>query len=106
MPKHHHILSALFGLSVGDALGVPVEFQSRSALDKNPVKDMREFGSHNVPAGTFSDDSSLAFCLSEALAEGFSLQAIADNFINWRYNSYWTAHGYVFDIGVATSAAI
>lgn len=31
----------LWGLIVGDALGVPVEFQDREELEKNPVIDMR-----------------------------------------------------------------
>jgi len=42
--KSKQILSALFGLAVGDALGVPVEFKSRSSLKRNPVEGMREFG--------------------------------------------------------------
>ncbi len=96
----------LFGLSVGDALGVPVEFMSRQTISKDPVTGMRAFGTHNQPAGTFSDDSALAFCLAEALTQDFSLQKIANNFAAWVNNNYWTPHGKVFDIGIATSQAI
>ncbi len=96
----------LFGLSVGDALGVPVEFKSRQVIQQSPVTDMRGYGTYNLPAGTFSDDSSLAFCLEEALTHNFSLQRIANNFSEWKNNSYWTPYGNVFDIGIATSAAI
>lgn len=67
---------------------------------------MMGYGSHNVPAGTFSDDSSLAFCLAQALTEEFSLHTIARNFVNWRYDAYWTALGTVFDIGISTAEAI
>ncbi|WP_020567768.1 ADP-ribosylglycohydrolase family protein [Neolewinella persica] len=35
------ITTALLGLSVADAIGVPVEFQSRLELNKNPVTDIR-----------------------------------------------------------------
>ncbi len=56
------VLDGVFGLCIGDALGVPVEFKSRSCLAKNPVKDMIGYGTHNQPPGTWSDDSSLAFC--------------------------------------------
>lgn len=75
----------LFGVAIGDALGVPVEFKSREEISRQPVTDMIGYGTHNQPAGTFSDDSSLAFCLAEAIASRFTLEGIARNFINWRY---------------------
>lgn len=96
----------LFGVAVGDALGVPVEFNSRQSIALNPVTDMRGHGTHNQPAGTWSDDSSLTFCLAEALIEEFDLQTIGNNLIAWLKKDFWTAHGNVFDIGVATSYAI
>jgi ADP-ribosylglycohydrolase len=96
----------LFGLAVGDALGVPAEFKSRKTIRKDPIKGMTGFGTHDQPPGTFSDDSSLAFCLAEALSEGFDLDKIAQNFLKWEDENYWTAHGEVFDIGISTSRAI
>lgn len=96
----------LFGVAVGDALGVPVEFKSRQAISQNPVIDMTGFGTYNLPAGTFSDDSSLAFCLAEALTQEFSLQKIGNNFVAWLNNNFWTPRGNVFDVGIATSQAI
>ncbi len=101
-----NIKSALFGVAVGDALGVPVEFRSRATISQNPVKDMIGYGTYNLPAGTFSDDSSLTFCLAEALTQGFDLNIIGNNFVQWCYNNYWTPRGDVFDIGVATKQAI
>jgi ADP-ribosylglycohydrolase len=56
------IKAGIFGVCVGDALGVPVEF-SREQLKRSPVTTMRAFGTHRQPAGTWSDDSSLALCL-------------------------------------------
>lgn len=35
------VLDGIMGLAVADALGVPVEFSSRSSLYKNPVEGMR-----------------------------------------------------------------
>jgi len=98
--------SILFGIAVGDALGVPVEFESREEISRQPVTDMIGYGTHNKPAGTFSDDSSLTFCLAEAIASGFTLEGTARNFINWRYDNYWTADNEVFDIGMTTQRAI
>ena len=48
------IKSALFGVAVGDALGVPVEFNSRQTISKNPVTDMIGYGTYDLPAGTWS----------------------------------------------------
>jgi ADP-ribosyl-[dinitrogen reductase] hydrolase len=96
----------LLGVAVGDALGVPVEFKSREAIAENPVTEMTGFGTYNLAPGTFSDDSSLAFCLAEALTQEFNLQKIADNFVAWLNNNYWTARGNVFDVGIATKQSI
>jgi ADP-ribosylglycohydrolase len=96
----------LLGVSVGDALGVPFEFESRDQLKANRVNSMTGYGTHNVPAGTWSDDSSLTFCLAEALLLDFNLQNVANNFIGWLYKGVWTPYGKVFDIGVTTDQAI
>ena len=96
----------LIGGAVSDALGVPVEFKSREYLKANPVSGMIGYGTHNQPAGTFSDDSSLTFCLVEALSSGYDLKSIANNFVRWKDDGWWTANGEVFDIGVGTHTAI
>ncbi len=100
------MLSGLMGLCVGDALGVPVEFSSRAERVKSPVTSMLGYGTWDVPAGTWSDDSSLTFCLAECLCTGFSLEAIASSFWRWYHEAYWTASGEVFDIGNTTFMAI
>lgn len=104
--KNKLIHSALFGVAAGDALGVPVEFRDRNYLKVNPVTDMLANGTHKQPAGTWSDDSSLTFCLAETLANEYDLKTLANRFVNWYDYGYWTPHGGVFDIGVATSKAI
>ena len=67
---------------------------------------MLGFGTHNQPAGTWSDDSSLSFCLSESLCSGFDIGDIAAKFVMWYYDNYWTPYGVVFDVGGTTSEAI
>lgn len=96
----------LFGLAVGDALGVPVEFLSRQELREKPVVTMIGNGFHQQPPGTWSDDSSLAFCLAEALTVEYDLNQIGNNFVQWKNDAYWTAHDVVFDIGNITERAI
>ncbi len=100
------IKSALLGVAVGDALGVPVEFNSRQTITQNPVTGMIGYGTYNLPAGTWSDDSSLTFCLAEALTQDFDLNTIGQNFVKWYQDDFWTPRGRVFDIGIATRQAI
>lgn len=100
------IESGLFGLAIGDALGVPVEFKSRISLRENPVTDMMGYMSWNQPPGTFSDDSSLAFCTAESLCKGFDIEDMAITFVKWMQEGYWGAHHKVFDIGGTTKYSL
>jgi len=100
------IKAAFLGLAIGDALGVPVEFKSRMALDSNPVKTMLEYGCWNQPKGTWSDDSSLTFCLADSLCGGYNLNDIAQKMLLWYQHAYMTAHGEVFDVGGTTRHAL
>ncbi|HRJ10515.1 MAG TPA: ADP-ribosylglycohydrolase family protein [Prosthecobacter sp.] len=105
--RQQRILGGLFGSLVGDALGVPVEFQPRARRKGDPVTSMRGFGTHNQPAGTWSDDGSLLLCAAESLAEhGFDTQDMGRRFARWLDEGRWTAHGLVFDIGNATRQAL
>jgi len=97
---------ALIGLAVGDALGVPVEFMERSVILENPVQEMRAYGTYDQPMGTWSDDSSLTFCLADSLIEGFDLIDMAERFVLWKHQAYWSARGEVFDIGITSAVAI
>lgn len=96
----------LFGIAIGDAVGVPYEFSSREQMKKYPAKDIVGYKTHNQPPGTWSDDSSLTFCLAESLIKGYSLKSTAKNFVKWKNESYWTARNSVFDIGMTTAKAI
>lgn len=100
------IKDGIIGLAIGDAIGVPFEFKSRNELNKSPVKDITGYGTHYQPPGTWSDDSSLTFCLADSLCVGFDLIQIAKQFIAWKLDAKWTAHNEVFDIGIQTSKSI
>jgi ADP-ribosylglycohydrolase len=102
------VQGGLFGVCIGDALGVPVEGASRVSLKKHPV---RGFGhgtaSKMIPVGWWSDDSSLTFCLAESLAEkGVDLGSIARKFCSWLYKGHWTPAGKAFGIGYTTALAL
>ena len=101
------ILGGLWGSLVGDALGVPVEFIDRATVQLNPVNSMREFGTHNQPRGTWSDDGAMILCTTDSLLNHeFSLADMGDKFVGWMNDGLWTANGDVFDVGATTSAAL
>lgn len=100
------IMGGIIGLVVGDALGVPVEFQTRKKLQASPVTTMLSYGMHAQPLGTWSDDSSMTLCLLESLSNGLDYDDICMKFLKWVETGYMTAHGDVFDIGGTTLAAI
>ncbi|MDN4012087.1 ADP-ribosylglycohydrolase family protein [Chryseobacterium gambrini] len=100
------VKAGIFGVCVGDALGVPVEFKTRETLKAFPVENMREFGSWNQPKGTWSDDSSLTLCIAENLTKGYNLEKIGQSFVKWVKYGHWTAHGRLFDIGGTTRHSV
>ncbi|MFK7806267.1 MAG: ADP-ribosylglycohydrolase family protein [Saprospiraceae bacterium] len=104
--KSNKVIDALFGVAVGDAVGVPFEFNSREAMKLSPAEGMVGYGTYDQPEGTWSDDSSLTFCLAESLVLGYDLVDISKRFINWKNEAYWSARGELFDIGLTTSKAI
>ncbi len=97
--------SAIMGLVVGDALGVPFEFAKR---DTFTATDMIGYGTYNQPVGTWSDDSSMTMATVTSLAKlgKIDLHDIMINFYKWYRFDAFTPYGKVFDIGNTTKAAI
>ena len=101
------IKAVVIGHAVGDALGVPVEFASREELDDAPVTDMEGYGTYPVPAGAWSDDTSMSLCTLEVLGKyGLDYDRIMENFGRWYYNDEFTPTGEMFDVGNTCSIAI
>ena len=89
------IFDGIIGVAIGDALGVPVEFQSRAEIAGNPVISMRGYGTHHQPAGTWSDDTSLTLALLDSIAENCNVNYtdIMDKFSQWLMQGEYTALG-------------
>lgn len=101
------IKSVMIGHAIGDALGVPVEFNTRDSLKERPVTKMTGFGTYNVPAGTWSDDTSMSLCALESLKDGDTkYDDIMENFCKWYYNDQFTATGVMFDVGNTCADAV
>src|SRR5580765_776367 len=100
------IVGGLWGSLVGDALGVPFEFEGREERRSHPATEMAEYGTHRQPKGTWSDDGSLILCIADSLLRNeFDTQEMGQRFLGWYREELWTPHGKVFDVGITTSRA-
>lgn len=89
----------IYGQAVADALGVPYEFRARGTF---ACTDMVGFGSHHQPAGTWSDDTSMALCICDSFRElgHIGTEDIRQRFVRWYREGAYTVDG-IFDIGGA-----
>lgn len=101
------VVSGIVGAAIGDAIGVPVEFQYREQLSRSPVTGMQAHGTHNQPAGTWSDDTSMMLATASALSDmQFDPGRIATAFLDWRDHGAFSPDEKVFDIGLTTNTAL
>lgn len=101
------ILAGVFGLALGDAVGVPFEFQKREFVKSYNLNKMWGYGTHNQPVGTWSDDTSLVLATLDAMSCNIgSFERVMDNFKSWLRSGKYTALGHRFDVGGTTALAI
>lgn len=86
--RNSRILGSLYGLAVGDALGGPYEFNRRR--NYKYTAEMEESETFHVndeplPAGTWTDDTSMALCLGQSLVEnnGLDWKDAAAKWCDW-----------------------
>lgn len=108
MNNEELVNNSILGFVVGDALGVPIEFNSRNYLKDNPLKEMIGYGSHSVPEGTWSDDTSMMLATMDSVIEKkeINYNDIMKKFCDWYMDSKYTATGVTFDIGISTRKAL
>ena len=102
------LTAMLLGHAVGDALGVPVELSLRSRLAENPVTEMRGYGAHNQPPGTWSGDTALTIATMASITRcgKIDYEDILRNFVDWYSGGLFTAGGENFDCDPVTARAI
>ena len=98
----------IWGVLVGDALGMPVQFKSRAELKKYPVTTMQGYGTYNMPPGAWSDDSSMTLATLDSIKEkkGIDYDDIMERFIDWNLHGKYTPTGKSFDQGFTCMEAI
>lgn len=97
--------SAIYGLAVADAVGVPYEFKMRGSFN---AVDMVGYGTHNQPKGTWSDDTSMTLATCASIKECGRIDAsdMLSKFRAWAHKGEYAIDGCVFDIGCTTSEAL
>lgn len=92
----------VYGAAIGDAMGVPFEFMPRGSFE---CHGMTGYGSHNKPAGTWSDDTSMILAEIDCWADTGSLEDVMSYFSRWYHDEEYTVDG-LFDVGGTTARAI
>ena len=101
------VKDGIIGLLIGDALGVPVEFEYRENLEKYPVTDMIGHGTYDQPEGTWSDDTSMTLATMASIVDkkAVDYDDIMENFCKWyKREIYWQTPR--FDAGITTASAL
>jgi ADP-ribosylglycohydrolase len=99
---------ALLGLAAGDALGTTLEFTGPLDPFAPQVTDIVGGGPFGLPAGGWTDDTSLALCLGQSLlaAGGFDARGQIESYVRWWKQGENSVTGACFDIGDTTRAAL
>lgn len=102
------VKDGLIAFAIGDAMGVPIEFSTREKCLKKPLTEMVGFGTHMVPAGAWSDDTSMTIATMDSIIEkkNIDYQDIMEKFYEWVVEYKYTATNFRFDIGNTCAEAI
>jgi ADP-ribosyl-[dinitrogen reductase] hydrolase len=97
---------SLLGLAVGDALGTTLEFSPPGSFA--PLEDMVGGGPFALKPGEWTDDTSMALCLTASLIErqGFDACDQMQRYLRWRNEGYMSSIGTCFDIGGTVSSSL
>lgn len=103
-----NIASSFFGFVIGDAIGVPIEYETRSSLIADPCYEMIGYGRHNVPAGSWSESTSLTIATMKSIIEKKKINCsdLMDKFYKWYKKGFYTPDGNAFGIGRTTYKAL
>lgn len=82
------IKGGLFGVAIGDALGVAVEFMSQEEISEKygKVTEILGGGVFGFQKGEVSDDTDMTLCVAKGILKNphFPLEDIGEEFLNWR----------------------
>ena len=97
---------SLVGLATGDALGMSVEFKPPGTF--RPISDMMGGGPFGLRPGQWTDDTSMALCLTDSLLArgGFDILDQMRRYRRWWKEGYRSSKGFCFDVGATVRQAL
>ena len=107
------VLGGLWGLLIGDATGVPYEFNPPNKLPTfdeidiiPPSKFQKTY--KDIPCGTYSDDGAQFLCVLESFLQckSFNIKNLADKLLDWWTLGHLAVDNNVFDVGGQTTQSL
>ena len=99
--RSDRVAGCLVGLAVSDALGAPLEFESRRQVRKQYPEGLRDMIDSSLwKKGEYTDDTQMALLIAESLLQGKGFQSsdLAQRFQTWARTAK--------DVGIQTRAVV
>lgn len=96
----------MLGLAVGDALAAATQYRRPGSFTL--IGDLLGGGPFDLPRGAWSDDTAMALCLAESLAEceRFDVNDQLERYSRWQREGYLSATGLCLGVTAATARAL
>lgn len=96
----------LIGLSVGDALGMPLKFKHYGSFE--PITGYIDGGPHNLPRGYWTDETTMTLCFTDSILAkgGYDSYDIMQRLVDWQSVGHRSSTGVSFDLGSQITSAI
>lgn len=106
--------AALLGFLIGDAIGVPFEFNTSEYLQGVPKKNfalptpITNRSHHMAPPNAWSDDGAQVLALIDSLqrCQTLDLDDFGQALLDWQMEGKYAVDGVIFDIGIQTKRAL
>lgn len=87
-------------------MGAPYEFKGRDSYSvSSEIEEVKHF---KLPAGSYTDDSSMMLCTVHSFIEygGFDAVHLMNTFLRWMFDGFLSVNGTCFDVGRSTRMAL
>lgn len=98
----------MYGLAIGDALGAPIEMQKAGKFE--PITGYRDPTghkfNHGLTTGEWTDDTSMALALADAIAQGDTPKDHLDAYVAWYRKGKYSSTGVCAGMGGHTRRSL